>query len=69
MARPLRIEYVEAYYHVASRGNQRKAIFRDDLDRKKFVYLVVRWQAVLGPKGFMQGSNAIRWADQSRALE
>jgi hypothetical protein len=33
MARPLRIEYPGAYYHVTSRGNERKAIFRDDRDR------------------------------------
>lgn len=26
MARPLRIEYPGAYYHVTSRGNERKAI-------------------------------------------
>ena len=32
MARPLRIEYRRAYYQVTSRGNERKAIFRDDSD-------------------------------------
>ena len=37
MARPLRIEYPGAYYHVTARGNERKAIFRDDSDRKKFL--------------------------------
>ncbi|UCD56412.1 MAG: transposase [Candidatus Hydrogenedentota bacterium] len=36
MARPLRIEYAGAVYHVTSRGNERKAIFRDDKDREKF---------------------------------
>jgi hypothetical protein len=34
MARPLRIEFPGAVYHVTSRGNERKAIFRDD-QRKK----------------------------------
>jgi REP element-mobilizing transposase RayT len=34
MARPLRIEFPGAVYHVTSRGNERKAIFRDDQDRK-----------------------------------
>lgn len=29
MARPLRIEYPGAFYHVTSRGNERKEIFRD----------------------------------------
>ena len=37
MARPLRIEYEGAYYHVTTRGNERKAIFRDDIDRRKFL--------------------------------
>lgn len=35
MARPLRIQYENALYHVMSRGNERKNIVRDDLDRKK----------------------------------
>ena len=35
MARPLRIEFPEALYHVMSRGNERKPIARDDADRKK----------------------------------
>jgi putative transposase len=37
MARPLRIEYDGALYHVTSRGNERKAIFRDDDDRLIFL--------------------------------
>ena len=37
MARPLRIEYDGAQYHVTSRGNERKAIFRDDTDRELFL--------------------------------
>ena len=39
MTRPLRIEYTGAHYHVTSRGNERKAIFRDDTDREKFLEL------------------------------
>jgi hypothetical protein len=35
MARPLRIEFAGAVYHVTSRGNARQDIVRDDLDRKK----------------------------------
>src|SRR5881409_376698 len=42
MARPLRIEYPGAYYHVSTRGNERKAIFRDDLDREKLLELLAR---------------------------
>jgi len=35
MARPLRIEFAGALYHIMSRGNERKAIVRDDADREK----------------------------------
>ncbi len=35
MARPLRIEYPGAVYHVVCRGNERRAIVRDDGDREK----------------------------------
>jgi REP element-mobilizing transposase RayT len=37
MARPLRIEYPGAVYHVTTRGNARQAIFKDDGDRKCFL--------------------------------
>ena len=37
MARPLRIEYEGAVYHVTSRGNERKQIFKDDQDREMFL--------------------------------
>ncbi len=33
MARPLRLEYPGACYHITSRGNAKHAIFRDDADR------------------------------------
>jgi putative transposase len=34
MARPLRIEFPGAVYHVTSRGDRREAIFVDDVDRR-----------------------------------
>jgi len=37
MARPLRIEFPGAVYHVTSRGNARQAIFIDDEDRGRFL--------------------------------
>ena len=37
MARAIRIEFKDAIYHVMARGNERKAIFRSDLDRKLFL--------------------------------
>src|SRR5438067_10685804 len=42
MARPLRIEYPGAYYHVTSRGNEQKTIFRDDRDRERLLELLAR---------------------------
>ena len=51
MARPLRIEYPGAYYHITSRGNERKDIFKDDHDKKQFIsYLksaYLRYKAVI----------------------
>lgn len=37
MARPLRIQYCDAYYHVMNRGNRREDIFITDQDRKVFL--------------------------------
>ncbi len=37
MARPLRIEYPGALYHITSRGNARQDIFIDDADRQMFL--------------------------------
>lgn len=37
MARPLRIEYEGAFYHVMARGNARADIFLDDDDRAAFL--------------------------------
>ena len=42
MARPLRVEYAGALYHVTSRGNARKSIFKDEEDRKTFLRLLDR---------------------------
>ena len=36
MARPLRIEFSGALYHVTSRGDRREPIFEDDEDRRAF---------------------------------
>ncbi|WAC08359.1 MAG: transposase [Thermodesulfobacteriota bacterium] len=37
MARPLRIQYPGAFYHITSRGNEQKTIFKNDRDREKFL--------------------------------
>ena len=36
MARPLRISYPGAFYHITSRGNERQDIFKSNSDRQKF---------------------------------
>ena len=37
MARPLRIEYAGAIYHVMNRGDRREAVFRDERDYQRFL--------------------------------
>jgi REP-associated tyrosine transposase len=37
MARPLRIEYPGALYHITARGNARQTIYLDDEDRSRFL--------------------------------
>lgn len=40
MARPLRIEYPGAVYHVTARGNRREAIYLDERDRAVFLEIL-----------------------------
>ncbi|ACH39882.1 transposase of ISGbem_B, Y1_Tnp domain-containing [Citrifermentans bemidjiense Bem] len=42
MARPLRIEFPGAVYHLTSRGNEQKNVFRDDKDRTIFLDILAR---------------------------
>ena len=42
MARPLRIEYPDALYHVTSRGNRQEDIYLDDQDRNAFLKTLSR---------------------------
>jgi REP element-mobilizing transposase RayT len=37
MARPLRVEYPGAFYHVIARGNNREKLFKNDRDNEKFI--------------------------------
>lgn len=37
MGRPLRIQYPGAWYHVTSRGNEKRSIFKNNKDREKFL--------------------------------
>jgi putative transposase len=40
MARPLRLDFAGAVHHLTSRGNERRAIFRCDADRRQFLKLL-----------------------------
>lgn len=40
MGRPLRIEYPGALYHITSRGNEKRKIFKDDKDRTTFLNIL-----------------------------
>jgi len=42
MARPLRLEFPGALYHVTARGNESRAIVRDDEDRATFLAILAR---------------------------
>lgn len=37
MPRPVRVEFAGAVYHVMARGNERREIFRDEKDRRRFL--------------------------------
>lgn len=42
MARPIRIEFSGALYHVTSRGDRREKIYEDDEDRAQFLEVLAR---------------------------
>ncbi len=44
MARPPRIQFPGAFYHVIVRGNQQQAIFNDNKDRIKYLELLERYK-------------------------
>ncbi|WP_246545513.1 hypothetical protein [Pelotalea chapellei] len=48
MARPLRIEYEGAIYHVTARGNERKKIFFSQKDYHKFKEYIAEAEAKFG---------------------
>lgn len=57
MARPLRIEFENAFYHITSRGNERKPLFSDDADYEKilscFEQAALRYKPVVYSYGLM----------------
>jgi putative transposase len=52
MARPLRIEYPGAIYHITCRGNEKKAIFKNSLDRRSFLDIMVQSNKIYGIRLF-----------------
>ena len=50
MARPLRLEFPGALYHVTARGNARQEIYRDDVDRQRFLDMLGR---EIGQQGWL----------------
>jgi putative transposase len=42
MARPLRIQFPGALYHVTNRGNNRESLFKDDVDRQAFLTILAQ---------------------------
>lgn len=44
MARKPRVEFPGGLYHVISRGNNRRPIFRDDVDRRQFLELLSKYK-------------------------
>ena len=64
MARPLRVVYPGAVYHVTARGNERKAIVRDDVDRRRWVATFRQHKCNpkrLGPRCVLLYANCHRW--------
>ncbi len=43
MARPVRIEYPGAVYHVITRGNNRQAVFKDFKDRTTYLEKLIHY--------------------------
>jgi REP element-mobilizing transposase RayT len=47
MARPIRVEVAGGLYHVIVRGNERRAVFRDDADRAKYLQRLAHYREKL----------------------
>jgi putative transposase len=48
MARPLRIDFPGALHHVIARGNERKAVFRDNADREFYLGRLAHYREKFG---------------------
>ena len=67
MARTLRLERAGAWYHVTARGNERKAIYRADADRRRFLELLSEWRERFRCRLYayvlMENHYHLRWAE------
>src|SRR5262245_23542046 len=43
MARLLRVDRPGLWYHLSARGNERRVVFREELDRHHFLELLAQW--------------------------
>jgi len=48
MARGLRIQFPGAFYHIITRGNEKRPIFIDDSDRKKYLEIIGNYKRDFG---------------------
>jgi putative transposase len=67
MARPLRVEYEGAMYHVIVRGNERRAVFLDDSDRERYLRRLAHYRERFGFRlyAFCLMSNHVHLAIRS----
>ncbi|MFQ5668452.1 MAG: hypothetical protein ACE5I7_18765 [Candidatus Binatia bacterium] len=75
MARPLRVEFPGAFYHVTARRNERKPVHRDAVDRRRAAqrryahFLLERHGTVGAPGAAGEGQlllGARRWVERMR---
>ncbi len=57
MARQLRIEFEGAFYHVTSRGNQRKQIYWDNRDSDYFFWTFLIFMIIVGCQNMLLSKN------------
>ncbi|HEV8267583.1 MAG TPA: transposase, partial [Thermoanaerobaculia bacterium] len=70
MARPPRLEFEGATYHVIARGNERRLIFRDDEDRTEYLRLLAAASGETGLKvlAYCLLSNHLHLAVQAASV-
>ncbi len=61
MTRALRVTYPGAFYHVTSRGNERKAVFKSKRDREKFLeYFESAYILIRSERKWFKGLRSLR---------